>query len=104
MPQKAAAVEVLRQLPLDVVGEPPAVLGDEPSRLVLQAALARTFEGREHAPKKVCKKTSNNPLGRACWRAGRAARRASAANAEFLPQRNTAHVPAFLVIEVISSG
>ena len=77
--QKAAAVEMLGQLPLDVVGEPPAVLGDEAASLALNTALTRTFEGRKNASKKA----SDNAFGgaRGCGAAGRA----GGANAKLLP-------------------
>ena len=79
--QEAAAIEMLGQLPLDVVGEPCAVLGDEASGLALDAALLRTLEGGENASKKV----SNNSSRGAGERIGRAARRGGVANTELLP-------------------
>jgi hypothetical protein len=47
--------EVLHQLSLDVVGEAPAVCGNEAPGLTIGAALVRMLDGRENAP--------NNALG-----------------------------------------
>jgi hypothetical protein len=54
---------VLGQLSLEVVGEAPAVLGDEALGLLLDAALMRALDGRKNAPK-------NAAVG-ARWRAPR---------------------------------
>jgi hypothetical protein len=48
---KAATGEVLGQLSLEVVGEAPAVAGDEALGLLLDAALIRALDGRKNAPK-----------------------------------------------------
>ena len=48
---KAATGEVLGQLSLEVVGEAPAVVGDEALGLLLDAALIRALDGRKNAPK-----------------------------------------------------
>ncbi len=79
--REPAAVEVLGQLPLDVVGEPPAVRGDKAPGLALDAMLTRTFERRGDAREKA----SNNTLGRARRRIGRAAGSGQAANVEVFP-------------------
>lgn len=46
-----AAQEVRGQLSLEVVGEAPAVVGDEAPGLLLDAALMRALDGRKNAPK-----------------------------------------------------
>ena len=47
--RKTAAAEVPIELPLDVVGDPPTVPGDETPRLLLDAALPRTLDGCQKA-------------------------------------------------------
>jgi hypothetical protein len=42
---------VLAQLSLEVVGDAPAVLGDEALGLLVDAALMRALHGRKDAPK-----------------------------------------------------
>ena len=55
MGRKAAAAEVLGQLPLEVVGDTSAALGDEAPGLLLDAALPPTLQSRRNAPKSAFK-------------------------------------------------
>ena len=57
---------MLGQLSLEVVGEAPAVLGDEALGLLLDAALIRALDGRKNAPKNAPKNAAVGARRRAC--------------------------------------
>jgi len=83
--RKAAAVEVFAQLPLDVVGEACAMLGDETPGLLLGVALLPTLDSRKKAPENAL------PRARRCVRL----RHATAAQLRIPIESHAAHGLAF---------
>jgi hypothetical protein len=53
---------VLRQLPLDIVGEAPAVGGDEAPSLLLGAVLLPPFDSRKDAPQEALLRAGGRSL------------------------------------------